>query len=354
MQAIKEGTMHKLLPAVAMALIALGACSGDRNREVAMSGGVSRSVEAGRAASSRDLVPISEAESAERPRAEPARERPRREGRARTARPAPSPAPAPVSTSAPEPAAAPPSAPPTAPNSDTIESPPPEDPTAARSDSTAAAGSDSSITPAPAPAPAPAPDTLAARPPDSAPAEPAGGSARGTLASGTRFSVALDDSIDSRHDSAGRAVTAKVMEAVTDSRGRTVIPAGAPVRLTVTRLEPARSRDAADGKLEFRVDGVELGGRLRRVSADVQAVPHELRGRGVTGGDAAKVGAGAAAGAVLGRVVGGNTKGAVIGGVVGAAGGAAVASQTASRDVVVKARTPIVLVLSAPLTAAAR
>jgi hypothetical protein len=69
----------------------------------------------------------------------------------------------------------------------------------------------------------------------------------------------------------------------------------------------------------------------------------------VTGGDAAKVGGGAAAGAVVGGVVGGNTKGAVIGGVAGAAAGAVVAHQTATRDVVVKAKTPVVLVLTAPL-----
>jgi uncharacterized membrane protein len=80
-------------------------------------------------------------------------------------------------------------------------------------------------------------------------------------------------------------------------------------------------------------------------------VPHELRGRGVTGEEAAKVGVGAAGGAVVGRVLGGNTRGAVIGGVVGAAGGAVVASETAAKDVVVKARTPFVLVLQAPLAA---
>jgi hypothetical protein len=85
------------------------------------------------------------------------------------------------------------------------------------------------------------------------------------------------------------------------------------------------------------------------VSAEVQAVPHELRGRGVTAGDAAKVGVGAAAGAVAGKVIGKNTKGAVIGGVIGAAGGAVVASQTATRDVFVKARTPVTLKLTRPL-----
>ena len=78
-------------------------------------------------------------------------------------------------------------------------------------------------------------------------------------------------------------------------------------------------------------------------------MPYELRGRGVTGEEAAKVGVGAAGGAVVGRVLGGNSKGAVIGGVVGAAGGAVVASQTAAKDVVVKARTPVALVLTAPI-----
>jgi hypothetical protein len=160
----------------------------------------------------------------------------------------------------------------------------------------------------------------------------------------------LDDSINSRSDTAGRVVTAVVMENVTGSDGKTLIAAGAPVRFTVTRLSAAKSK-SAQGRLALRVDGIGIGGQLQRVSADVQPVPHELRGRGVTAGDAAKVGVGAAGGAVLGKVIGKNTKGAVIGGVIGAAGGAVVASQTASRDVVVKARTPVTFVLTEPLVA---
>jgi hypothetical protein len=41
----------------------------------------------------------------------------------------------------------------------------------------------------------------------------------------------------------------------------------------------------------------------------------------------------------------------VIGGVAGAAAGAVVANQTATRDVVVKAKTPVVIVLTEPLKA---
>jgi hypothetical protein len=139
------------------------------------------------------------------------------------------------------------------------------------------------------------------------------------------------------------------MENVTGPDGRTLIAAGTPVRFTVTRLRAARSKES-QGRLALRADGIALNGQLQPVKAEVRPVPRELRGRGVTGSEAGKVGAGAVGGAVLGRVVGGNTRGAVIGGVAGAAAGAVVANQTATRDVVVKAKTPVVIVLIEPLT----
>jgi len=190
----------------------------------------------------------------------------------------------------------------------------------------------------PIPAPTPTPTASAGTPTTAA----------RTLPVGTEIHAALDDSINSRKDTVGRTVTAVVMENITGSDGKTLIAAGSPVRLTVTRLSPARSK-SAQGRIRLRVDGIGVGRELRTVTAEVQAIPHELRGRGVTAGDAAKVGVGAAAGAVAGKVIGKNTKGAVIGGVIGAAGGAVVASQTATRDVFVKARTPVTLKLTQPL-----
>ena len=238
-------------------------------------------------------------------------------------------------------------------------------------DSVPTVAPDSNVTPArdTAPVPPSVPDTVALRTPDTAstpntgspvardtapPAfEPASAStavgAR-TLPIGTEIHAALDDSINSRTDKVGRVVTAVVMENVTSSDGKTLIPAGAPVQFTVTRLSAAKSK-SAQGRLALQVDSIGIGGQLQKVSADVQPIPLELRGRGVGTSEAAKVGVGAAGGAVLGRVIGGNTKGAVIGGVVGAAGGAVVASQTASRDVVVKAKTPVTFVLTEPLVA---
>jgi hypothetical protein len=178
--------------------------------------------------------------------------------------------------------------------------------------------------------------------------QPAAASRAGVMVpAGTVIHAALEDSIHSRLDVPGRVVSAKVMQNVTGPDGRTLIPAGAPVQLTVTRVKPGRGD--RQGLLEIRPDSVAVAGEARKLEATIQPVPYELRGRGVTGEEAAKVGVGAAGGAVVGRVLGGNTKGAVIGGVVGAAGGAVVASQTAAKDVVVKARTPVSLVLTAPV-----
>ena len=199
--------------------------------------------------------------------------------------------------------------------------------------------------------PSPAPDSaVASSATNNGPAANTSGleNAARTLPIGTEIHAALDDSISSRRDSAGRSISAEISQSVTGAGGRVLIPAGSTVQLTVTRLASAKSK-SSQGSLALRVEGIQVGGQLQSVQADVRPVPRELRGRGVTSGDAAKVGVGAVGGAVLGRVLGGNTKGAVVGGVVGAAGGAVVADQTATRDVVVKAKTPVTFVLTAPL-----
>jgi hypothetical protein len=212
--------------------------------------------------------------------------------------------------------------------------------------------------PAPVPSPAPPPDsardhdTQSAAPVPSPAPTPAAEQNAHTLPAGTEIRAILNDSINSRSDSAGRVLLAHVAADVVDPAGTTVVPAGAEVQLTITRLEPARSRSASDGKLSLRIDAITIDGRPEPVSATVKPVPHELRGRGVTAGEAEKVGVGAAAGAVVGRVITGKTKGAVVGGVVGAAGGAVVAAQTASRDVVVPSGTTVLFTLAAPLVAA--
>lgn len=180
-------------------------------------------------------------------------------------------------------------------------------------------------------------------------AEPRAATGSAVLPAGTIIRASMRESINSRHDQAGKTVTARVAADVTDTRGQVVIPAGSVLDLTVTELRPATSKSQADGRLALRVNSITTDGRVYPVSAEVRSLRHQLRGRGVTAGEAEKVGAGTAIGAVLGRVIGGNSKGAIIGGVVGAAGGTAVAVQTASRDVVVPVGTPVTVVLTGQL-----
>lgn len=331
---------------LALALVGaalISGCSDSRNRETPVDDNLTRPLEVARVDTTQ---PLSPAEHQVTPSPEPAAMPKPRKAKRATPKPTPPPAPAPSEDS---------TARGYAPNQ-------PAD-SAAAPDSTARPARDTVAT---APAPAPRADTVSARAPDTAstadttrsPARDTGSSSQPAAASaavgartlpiGTEIHAALDDSISSRTDTAGRVITAVVMENVTGSDGKTLIAAGAPVQFTVTRLSAAKSK-TAQGRLVLRVDSIGMSGQLRKVSADVQAVPHELRGRGVGTSEAAKVGVGAAGGAVLGRVLGGNTRGAVIGGVVGAAGGAVVASQTASRDVVVKAKTPVTFVLTEPL-----
>ena len=346
--------MKRIVLALA-GLALLSSCSDVRDRRAPVNDELTRPLEVARVDTSQPLSPVEH--QPPKPPEPVAMPKPRK-----AKRPAPKPAPpavAPAEDStargyAPEQPAD--SAP--TPPVDTVRPAPDSSPTPPRD-----------TAPVKAAAPAPMPDTVASRARDSAPppdttnsvardtsAASSGvtGSATATgartLPIGTEIHAALDDSINSRTDTVGRVITAVVTENVTGSDGRTLIAAGAPVHLTVTRLSAAKSK-SAQGRLALRVDDIGIGGQTQTVSADVQAVPHELRGRGVGTGEAAKVGVGAAGGAVIGRVLGGNTKGAVIGGVVGAAGGAVVASQTASRDVVVKARTPVTFVLTQPLVA---
>jgi len=327
--------MKMLVLALAGAVLVSG-CSDSRDRRTPVADNLTRPLEVARVDTTQPLSPVEHhATKSSEPAAMP---------KPRKAKP-PSKKPAPPAASAPaEDSTARGYAPVQSP--DSVESP--------VIDTSRTAAPDSNVTPVrdTVPAPASVPDTVArdTAPPSFESASASAAVGARTLPIGTEIHAALDDSINSHTDTVGRVVTAVVMENVTGSDGKTLIPAGAPVRFTVTRLSAAKSK-SAQGRLALQVDNIGIGGQLQRVSADVRPIPHELRGRGVGTSEAAKVGVGAAGGAVLGRVIGGNTKGAVIGGVVGAAGGAVVASQTASRDVVVKARTPVTFVLTEPLVA---
>ena len=173
-----------------------------------------------------------------------------------------------------------------------------------------------------------------------------------TLAAGGTIDATMSETITSRSSKPGESVSTTVDADTKDASGRVVIPAGSVLELTISEITPAKNRSQKDGTLVLQVAGVTVRGQRYPLDGRVTSVSHTLKGRGVTVGEVEKVAVGTAAGAVAGRVIGGNTKGAVIGGAVGAAGGTVVAIETASRDVVVSAGTPITITLTGPLTVA--
>jgi hypothetical protein len=208
--------------------------------------------------------------------------------------------------------------------------------------------SDTAMGNAPQPAPAaPAPAPAKPKPKPAAPAAPVITSV--TIPAGTVVHLASNDSLHSRHDKAGKIITANVTQDVKDAKGNVGIPAGAVVTFKVVALEPAKSKSAKDGTLTLSVQDVSVNGKSINIAANVDSVEHTLQGQGVTAGGAARVGGGAAAGAIGGKIIGGKT-GAIIGGIVGGAAGTAVAVQTADRDVVVTPGAAIVITLSSDVT----
>ena len=184
----------------------------------------------------------------------------------------------------------------------------------------------------PPPRPAPPPPKPAPAPPKPAPL---------SLSYGTQLDLVAADTIVSNSNKVGDRVVATAVHDVVGDDGRVVVPAGAILTGRITSI----SSDA----ISFTFNQAQFGGRVYKVQANSDSVAFQEKGQGVTGGDAAKVGAGAAVGAIAGRVIGKNTKGAVIGGLIGAAAGTGVAVATKGHDLLVPAGALIRIVLTAPL-----
>jgi len=172
------------------------------------------------------------------------------------------------------------------------------------------------------------------------------------LSAGARIDVAATDTISSRTSKPGESFTAHVVEDVKNAAGQVVIPAGAVVNGRITDVKPAPN-PRTPGTLTLSVTSVTVGGNTYPIDAAVDSLETVHKGRGVTSGDAAKVGAGAVAGAVLGRVLGGNRKGTIIGGIAGGLAGAGVANATKDSDIILPAGAHIIIRLTKELAVAA-
>jgi hypothetical protein len=159
-----------------------------------------------------------------------------------------------------------------------------------------------------------------------------------TLVAGTAISAKFDAGISSRTHKAGQTLTGTVASDVKDKSGRTVIPAGAKVHVTITAIHESENKGDKTGKLVLTPTKVVIAGKSYPITGSAKALDRTLKDRKTNAGDVAKVGAGVGAGALLGAAVsGGSTKGAVIGGALGGAVGTQRAVQTQDRDVVVPA-----------------
>ena len=196
--------------------------------------------------------------------------------------------------------------------------------------------------PAPARTPPPPPPTRPNPPPP--PPKPA----MARLSAGTTVDIAAADTISSRTAKPGDPFTARVVEDVRNAAGRVVLPAGSVVNGKITEVKPAPN-PSSPGTLTLSVSSITVRGASYALDATVDSLETVHKGRGVTSGDAAKVGAGAVAGAILGRVLGGNKKGTIIGGIVGGAAGAAVAHETKDSDIVLPAGAHIIIHLTKEL-----
>ena len=170
-----------------------------------------------------------------------------------------------------------------------------------------------------------------------------------TLVTGTSISAKFDGGISSRTHKAGQTLTGTVSSDVKDKNGRTVIPAGSRVHLTITTIKESERKSDKTGKLVLTPTKFEIAGKSYPVTGSAIALDRTLKDRKTNAGDIAKVGVGAGAGALLGTAVsGGSTKGAVIGGIAGAAVGTQRAIETQDRDVVVPAGSRLKVTLKAP------
>jgi hypothetical protein len=170
----------------------------------------------------------------------------------------------------------------------------------------------------------------------------------GSIPAGSAISAHANSEVCTNTSKVGDKLDANVSEAVVGSNGA-VIPAGATLHLTVTRLK--RSENVNDPiVMEFAVNSVEFGGKTYAVEASVSHADVARVRNQPKSADAKKVIGGAAIGAIAGQIIGKNTKSTVIGAAAGAAAGAGAAAATANYEGCVRAGGNLVVTLNAPIS----
>ena len=200
--------------------------------------------------------------------------------------------------------------------------------------------------PNPTPQPAPVRRTTDNTP---APRPSAPRTVTSTVPSGTTFGITLNETLSTGTNKPGDGFTATLNEAILDSNGDVLIPAGATVRGRVTGVNKSGNATQT-AVLTLAFEAISYGGRSYPLDASVSEANPTRKTRQSTGEQAGKVAAGAAAGAVIGRVLGKSTGSTLKGAVIGAAAGTAIAMGTADVDAVLERGSTIRVRVDSPIT----
>jgi hypothetical protein len=191
--------------------------------------------------------------------------------------------------------------------------------------------------PAPEPAPAASDEASAPAPP------PKPKPVFVTIPAGSELQVRMIDGIDSKKNDVGQTFQGTLNAPLT--RGdRVVVPAGAPVTVTLTNEQKA-GKVKGSNALSVQVTSLSTGGRNYLVSSDVYDQAGKSKGKQT----AVRSGVGAAAGALIGGLAGGG-KGAGIGAAVGGGGALGYQLFTHGSTVKIPSETVLTFRLQAPLS----
>ena len=164
------------------------------------------------------------------------------------------------------------------------------------------------------------------------------------LPAGSSLSVRTDETIDEKNAFEGRTFSASVVQDVSDSGGRIVIPRGSQARLIVRRVSEGGTMTS--GNFVLDLESVTVNGR--RYVVNTEDIKKGETGIGANRRTAEYVGGGAALGTLIGAIAGGG-KGAAIGAIAGAAAGGGVQVLTKGKEIRVPAETVLNFKLEEPL-----
>jgi hypothetical protein len=183
----------------------------------------------------------------------------------------------------------------------------------------------------------PAPAAAPAAPPPPPPPPPV------TIPTGTQFTIALDNTIDTKTANNGDRFTAILAAPITVG-GNLVLPTNTRVSGTIVTAQSA-GKVKGSAILALTLDTIRLNGN----PYSVQTSEFEDAGKGRGKRTAVGAGGGAAFGAIVGALAGGG-KGAAIGALAGGGAGTAGAAFTGKKDISLPAETRLHFRLTAPVT----